>query len=52
MLSVDAGGVGSDIFLSIISLFFLPRGWSGGAKVLGKLSVPVQLVQTMSYINI
>ena len=34
-------GVVWTFFLSsITSLFFLPRGWSGGAMVLGKLSVP------------
>ena len=40
-LAVGAGGGCLDIFLlSITSLFFLPRGWSGGAMVLGKLLVP------------
>ena len=34
-------GVVWTFFLSsITSLFILPRGWSGGAKVLGKLPVP------------
>ena len=40
VLAVGAGGGCLDIFLSsITSRFFLPRGWLGGAKVLGKLSV-------------
>ena len=34
-------GLFGPFFLSsIISLSFLPRGWSGGAMVLGKLPVP------------
>ena len=34
-------GVVWTFFLSsITSLFFLPRGWSGGAMVLAELSVP------------
>ena len=40
-LAVGARGGCLDIFLlSVMSLFFLPRGWSGGAMVLGKLPVP------------
>ena len=40
-LAVGAGGGCLDIF-SLIYLFsfLLPWGWSGGAKVLGKLPVP------------
>ena len=34
------GVVCTFLLLSIISLFFLPRGWSVGAKVLSKLPVP------------
>ena len=32
--------VWTSLRLSIISLFFLPQRWSGGAMVLGKLPVP------------
>ena len=40
-LAVGAGGACLTFLLSsIISLFFLPRGWSGGAMVLSKLPVP------------
>ena len=41
-LAVGAGGGGLDIFTLIYPFpsFSLSRGWSGGAKVLGKLSVP------------
>ena len=40
-LAVGAGRGGLDIFYSsILSLLFLPLGWSGGAMVLGKLPVP------------
>ena len=34
------GVVWTFLLSSILSLLFPPRGWSGGAKVLGKLSVP------------
>ena len=40
-LAVGAGWVVWTFLLSsILSLLFLPRGWSGGAMVLGKLPVP------------
>ena len=37
-LAAGAGGGCLDIFIHIYP--FSPRGWSGGAKVLGKLQVP------------
>ena len=34
------GVVWTFLLSSILSILFLPRGWSGGAMVLGKLPVP------------
>ena len=39
-LAVGAGGGCLDIFTLLYIFFYFSRGWSGGAKVLGKLSVP------------
>ena len=36
----SSGGVFRTFFSHLSLLFFLPRGWSGGAMVLGKLPVP------------
>ena len=40
LAAAAGGGMFGHLSLICLSLFFLPRGWSEGAMVLGKLPVP------------